>query len=65
CEIMLTRSVQIWKRFARDTKNVNDQKQYLCRALSILEQLTEILAERWNLIRIVTPQNDVRISYSC
>jgi hypothetical protein len=65
CEIMLTRSVQIWKRFARDAKNVNDQKQYLSRALNILEQLTEILAERWNLIRTVTPQNDVRISYSC
>ncbi|CAF3399137.1 unnamed protein product [Rotaria socialis] len=61
CEIMLTRSVQIWKRFARDTKNVNDQKQYLRRALSILEELTEILAERWNLIRIVTPQNDLSL----
>lgn len=59
CEIMLTRSVPIWKRFARDTTNVSEQKQYLNRALNILEQLTEILSQRWSLIRTVTPQNDV------
>ncbi|CAF4031131.1 unnamed protein product, partial [Rotaria sp. Silwood2] len=59
CELMLTRSVPIWKRFARDTTNQNEQKKYLCRALNILEQLTEILAERWRLIRIITSQNDL------
>ncbi|CAF3402753.1 unnamed protein product [Rotaria sp. Silwood1] len=58
CEIMLTRSIPIWKRFARDTKNQNEQKKYLCQVLNILEQLTEILAERWHLIRIITSQND-------
>ncbi|CAF5027203.1 unnamed protein product, partial [Rotaria sp. Silwood1] len=59
CEIMLTRSIPIWKRFARDTKNQNEQKKYLCQVLNILEQLTEILAERWHLIRIITSQNDL------
>ncbi|CAF4722909.1 unnamed protein product [Rotaria sp. Silwood1] len=59
CEIMLTRSIPIWKRFARDTKNQNEQKKYLCQVLNILEQLTEILAERWYLIRIITSQNDL------
>ncbi|CAF1356153.1 unnamed protein product [Adineta steineri] len=59
CEIVLTRSVPIWRRFARDTANENEQKKYLCRALNILEHLTEILAQRWYLIRTVTPHNDL------
>ncbi|CAF4350318.1 unnamed protein product, partial [Adineta steineri] len=59
CEIVLTRSVPIWRRFARDTTNENEQKKYLCRALNILEHLTEILAQRWYLIRTVTPHNDL------
>ncbi|CAF4228980.1 unnamed protein product, partial [Rotaria sordida] len=58
CEIILTRSIPIWKRFARDTTNQNEQKKYLYQALNILEQLIEILAERWHLIRIITSQND-------
>jgi len=62
CEIILTRTIVIWKRFARDTKNTNEQKKYFSRALDILEQLTEILAERWRLIRKITPQNDVKKS---
>jgi hypothetical protein len=60
CEIILTRTIVIWKRFAQDTKNTNEQKKYFSRALDILEQLTEILAERWRLIRKITPQNDVK-----
>ncbi|CAF0762870.1 unnamed protein product [Rotaria sordida] len=59
CEIILTRSIPIWKRFARDTTNQNEQKKYLYQALNILEQLIEILAERWHLIRIITSQNDL------
>lgn len=59
CEIILTRSIPIWKRFASDTKNTNEQKKFYSRALQILEQLTEILSERWKLIRRITSQNDV------
>ncbi len=61
CDIILTRSIPIWKRFACDTTNENEQKKYLSRALRLLEQLTEILAERWHLIRTITSPNDVRI----
>ena len=64
CEIILTRSVPIWKRFARDTTNEHEQRKYLSRALEILEQLTEILAERWRVIRKITSQNDVRSSFN-
>jgi hypothetical protein len=60
CDIILTRSIPIWKRFACDTTNENEQKKYLSRALRLLEQLTEILAERWHLIRTITSPNDVR-----
>jgi hypothetical protein len=60
CEIILTRSIPIWKRFANDTTNINEQKKYFSRALQILEQLTEILSERWRLIRRITSQNDVK-----
>ena len=59
CEIILTRSIPIWKRFARDTSNESEQKTYLSQALSLLEQLTEIFAERWHSIRTITSQNDV------
>ncbi len=59
CEIILTRSIPIWKRFARDTINENEQKKYFSQALRLLEQLTEILAERWRLIRMITSPNDV------
>ncbi len=64
-EIILTRSIPIWKRFVRDTTNPNEQRIYLCRALQLLEQLTEILAERWRLIRTVTSQNDVVSTLNC
>lgn len=60
CDIILTRSIPIWKRFARDTINKNEQKKYFSQALHLLEQLTEILAERWRLIRTISSQNDVR-----
>jgi hypothetical protein len=60
CEIILTQSIPIWKRFARDTINEKEQRKYLSRAFSILEQLAEILAERWRSIRTITSQNDVR-----
>jgi RNAse (barnase) inhibitor barstar len=60
CEIILTRSIPIWKSFARDTNNENEQKKYFSQALRLLEQLTEILAERWQKIRMITSQNDVR-----
>jgi hypothetical protein len=63
CEIILSRSIPIWKRFARDTTKENERRKYLSQALIILEQLTEILAERWRLIRTVTSQNDVRQRY--
>ena len=62
CDIILTRSVPIWKRFAHDTTDTNEQKKYFSHALQLLEQLTEILAERWRLIRSVTSQNDVRLN---
>lgn len=60
CEIILTRSIPIWKHFALDTKNKVEQKKFYSRALQLLEQLTEILSERWRLIRKITPQNDVK-----
>lgn len=63
CEIILTRSMPIWKRFAQDTKNKNEQKKYFSHILRMLEQLIEILAERWRLIRTITSQNDVRKSF--
>ena len=59
CEIILTRSIPIWKRFAQDTNNKNEQKNYFSHTLRMLEQLTEILAERWRLIRTITSQHDV------
>jgi len=63
CEIILTRSIPILKRFAQDSTQEKDQRKYLFRALSVLEHLTEILAERWRLIRTITSQNDVKNSY--
>jgi hypothetical protein len=63
CEIILTRSIPIWKRFACDTSKQHEQRKYLCQAFNILEQLTEILAERWRVIRKITSQHDVRNSY--
>ena len=60
CEVILTRSIPIWKRFARDTNNKNERKKYFSHVLRMLEQLTEILAERWRTIRTITSQNDVR-----
>ena len=59
CEIVLTCSTPIWKRFARDTNDDNEKKKYFSQALRNLEQLIEILAERWRLIRMITSQNDV------
>ncbi|UJR28166.1 hypothetical protein I4U23_009420 [Adineta vaga] len=59
CEIILTKSIPIWKRFARDTTDENEQKKYLYRALNMLEHLTEILAERWHLVRQITSHNDL------
>ena len=61
CDIILSQSIPIWKRFARDSKKDSDRRVYLCRALLILEQLTELLAERWRLIRTITSQSDVSI----
>jgi hypothetical protein len=60
CEIILTRSIPILKRFAHDSIQEKEQRKYLCRALNVLEHLTEILAERWGLIRTITSQNDVK-----
>lgn len=65
CEILLTKSVPIWKRFARDTTDENEQKKHLYRALDLLEHLTEILAERWQLIRTITSHNDVSNASRC
>lgn len=60
CEIVLTRSIPIWKRFAQDTTDTNEKKSYFSRALQNLEQLIEILGERWRSIRTIISQHDVR-----
>jgi len=60
CEIVLTRSIPIWKRFAQDTTDANEKKNYFSRALQNLEQLIEILGERWRSIRTNISHHDVR-----
>ena len=59
CEMVLTRIVPIWKRFARDSKNIPEKRNFLCEALNNLDQLTELLSERWRMIRNITSQHDV------
>ena len=59
CEIVLSKIVPIWKRFARDSKKASEKRNFLCEALNHLDQLTELLAERWRTIRQITSQHDV------
>jgi hypothetical protein len=63
CNLMLSRCIPLWRRFADDSQNDEDRRAFLFQVLSILNQLVDWLMERWHRIRLTISQADVRDIY--